>query len=740
MKPNYSKILTFRSFLTSYILVCAILLGITGVGYAGSMVSLKQEWERFADLQVREISQQVADYIERTYQAFDVLEAEQKFQEAAQFSGEAGPQEIMDALRLKLLMSRLDAKNGLYQNLHVFFVKSNSIVSAETQRWEGTTGIDFFCRQYGLEKEEFDRMMHMEDGRYYAVLKGSVIWFFQPVYEEGELLAVIFAEYSGERLIGDKGYENTILLHTQEGDNLLCAGNLPEDALNGVLAETVGGEKNIHKIKIADKTYVGIGAQMELFHMMLYVLLPESEYFSQFRRAVVILIAEFFFMAVLAVLLSWYLSQKMYVPVGNLIQDNHRLRGHINKNSRILQNLGLVHYLEGVEQAFPPPGSDVRGQLTNEDGEEYYQMAVIVPEKKEDGFRPLMQKGQGEENPAWLVVWDILKERIFGTYQGLVLPVGRQYVIIVSRRKSEEGDKERLREMFEETSRIFQELFQVPVCILVGVKEHGFDQMKRVYDSLLEGVLYLDFWHQDGERRAGVYMYGEIIQSEGNFQFSDYINGSKKLLNCLESEDFHGANRELDLLFQKTFPKNQKYLKYNLYRMYGLIGILITVLNTSADEEEQKFYDSLHCEERLFRIQSMDELVKESHDIFERMIQYKENSAAEKKTEWLEEMLDYIREHAADCDLNVSSLANRFGMSVPHLSRSFKTWTGMGALECIHRAKIELAKEMLKNDCSVKNAAFFVGYSDMQALTRAFKRYEGITPSQYKELVSKNEV
>ncbi|NBH13804.1 AraC family transcriptional regulator [Lachnospiraceae bacterium] len=739
MKPNYSKMLTFRSFLTSYILVCAILLGITGVGYAGSMVSLKQERERFADLQVREISQQVADYIERTYQAFDVLEAEQQFREAAQLSGETVEWEILSSLELKTLMSRLDAKNGLYQNLHVYFANSNSVVSAETQRWEQDTGIMFFCRQYGLEKEEFDRLMHMEDGRYYAILKGSVIWFLQPVYEEGEILAVIFAEYSGQRLIGGNVHENTILLHTQEGENLLCAGSLPKDALEGVLAEDTEAGKKIQKIKIAGKSYIGIGAQVELFHMKLYVLLPEAEYFSQFRRALLILIAEFFFMAILAALLSWYLSQKMYVPVGNLIQDNHRLQGRINKNSRILKNLGLAHYLEGVEQAFPSPGSGVWEQLTNEDGEEYYQMAVIVPEKKEDGFRPLMQKGQGEENPAWIVVWDVLKERAFGTCQGLVLPVGRQYVVIVSRRRSDEGEQERMRGMFEVISNIFLELFQMPVCILAGVKERGFDQMKRVYDSLLEGLLYLDFWNHDGERRAGVYMYGEMLQNEGDFQFSDYINGSKKLLNCLESEDFHGANRELDLLFQKTFPKNQKYLKYNLYRMYGLIGILITVLNTSADEEEQKFYDSLHCEERLFRIQSMDELVRESHDIFERMIQYKENSAAEKRPEWLEEMLHYIREHAADYDMNVSSLANRFGMSVPHLSRSFKTWTGMGALEYIHRAKIELAKEMLKNDCSVKNAAFFVGYSDMQALTRAFKRYEGITPSQYKEQVSKNE-
>ena len=44
---------------------------------------------------------------------------------------------------------------------------------------------------------------------------------------------------------------------------------------------------------------------------------------------------------------------------------------------------------------------------------------------------------------------------------------------------------------------------------------------------------------------------------------------------------------------------------------------------------------------------------------------------------------------------------------------------------------------MLKNDVRIKNIALDVGYTDAQAFTRAFKRYEGITPSQYKELISK---
>ena len=61
---------------------------------------------------------------------------------------------------------------------------------------------------------------------------------------------------------------------------------------------------------------------------------------------------------------------------------------------------------------------------------------------------------------------------------------------------------------------------------------------------------------------------------------------------------------------------------------------------------------------------------------------------------------------------------------------------GCGVLEYIHRVRLKHAKEQLKEGNSVKQVASAVGYTDTQALTRAFKRYEGVTPSQYREIKS----
>jgi AraC-like DNA-binding protein len=46
---------------------------------------------------------------------------------------------------------------------------------------------------------------------------------------------------------------------------------------------------------------------------------------------------------------------------------------------------------------------------------------------------------------------------------------------------------------------------------------------------------------------------------------------------------------------------------------------------------------------------------------------------------------------------------------------------------------VEKAKELLEEGASVNDAAVGSGYLDAKALTRAFKRYEGITPGAYRD-------
>lgn len=134
---------------------------------------------------------------------------------------------------------------------------------------------------------------------------------------------------------------------------------------------------------------------------------------------------------------------------------------------------------------------------------------------------------------------------------------------------------------------------------------------------------------------------------------------------------------------------------------------------------------------KIYHIRNIDEFRKEYENVLEDYLSAGEN-AASSGSDKIEEIQRYILENYTDNTLNVSSIANRFGKSKSHLSHLFKDAAGINISEYIQRLRVEKAKELLVQ-YSVKDVVRMSGFWDSQALTRAMKKYEGITPGELKK-------
>ncbi len=107
-----------------------------------------------------------------------------------------------------------------------------------------------------------------------------------------------------------------------------------------------------------------------------------------------------------------------------------------------------------------------------------------------------------------------------------------------------------------------------------------------------------------------------------------------------------------------------------------------------------------------------------------------------KSTDKLEtEIFAYINEHFQNPDLSVEMIGDVFGKSRAYLFSLFKENTGFSMLYHINRIRVEKAKELLLDkNRSIQDIAFQVGFNSSINFTRAFKKYEGITPSKYREV------
>lgn len=90
--------------------------------------------------------------------------------------------------------------------------------------------------------------------------------------------------------------------------------------------------------------------------------------------------------------------------------------------------------------------------------------------------------------------------------------------------------------------------------------------------------------------------------------------------------------------------------------------------------------------------------------------------------------------------LSVEIICDEMGKSRSYLSRMFKESTGMNLLDYLHTTRITEAKRLLtETNLSVAEIGEKVGYYSGWTLARVFKRYEGITPSAYRDAYRKSD-
>ena len=151
--------------------------------------------------------------------------------------------------------------------------------------------------------------------------------------------------------------------------------------------------------------------------------------------------------------------------------------------------------------------------------------------------------------------------------------------------------------------------------------------------------------------------------------------------------------------------------------------------------------DFSYCREAL-RLQITDYILKPvNYDEFgicidNLKISMFENKKMEQTGEEGEQMIvgivRYMQEHLKD-EITLNVLANEFHLSAQYISQLFKNEIGVNFLAYLTNIRMEQAKKLLlSTDDTVAEIAEKSGYADYRVFTKAFKKSEGVTPSQYR--------
>ncbi len=114
-----------------------------------------------------------------------------------------------------------------------------------------------------------------------------------------------------------------------------------------------------------------------------------------------------------------------------------------------------------------------------------------------------------------------------------------------------------------------------------------------------------------------------------------------------------------------------------------------------------------------------------------------ESTHTTKRWDYLTNAMHFIKTNFHNPLLDNRMISEFADVSPAYLAKLFKTNLNIGIAAYVRDVRMDYAKELLSGGKSVSEVAKQCGYQSIQSFTRAFKRIEGLSPSEYGESLGK---
>lgn len=272
----------------------------------------------------------------------------------------------------------------------------------------------------------------------------------------------------------------------------------------------------------------------------------------------------------------------------------------------------------------------------------------------------------------------------------------------------------------------------------IGDGQIGIEKIHLSYQNALRAKEYADFLP---EGKQGVMPFDPLMYS-ADISWRDYdiMDAERNFIGLMLEGSYAKAEQVLHEIMSYYSNTDNMNLYVMRCRMFGVMNMMLNVLHEIEPDMTTDAYSDFSPVETLLNARSPSELERIVFDIIGRLVGAQEIKNADAKPR-IKQIQRYIAANYFNVNLSVQMVADAYDISLPYLSRIFKKQYGFGLLDYINRYRVEKAKELLRSggEESVASIASRVGFNSSQTLIRVFKRYENMTPGQYKAALSQED-
>ncbi len=212
---------------------------------------------------------------------------------------------------------------------------------------------------------------------------------------------------------------------------------------------------------------------------------------------------------------------------------------------------------------------------------------------------------------------------------------------------------------------------------------------------------------------------------------SSYFSTEQKLLRCMQAKDFPQLQMVLHTLIDNEFGVSKPTVDTFRFRIYGVVNLLLNLMNDLRAVVGDKVINSLNVGPRLTAAVTVADIVTEMDAILDELIRQTQQISPAAPA-WTAQVRQYVHAHYKDPDTTVAAIADHFQLTPTYCSKVYREVYGVRLLEEIQRLRLDEAKRLLQGKDSIRTIAEKSGFPSPLTMSRAFKRYESALPSSFR--------
>jgi AraC-like DNA-binding protein len=294
-------------------------------------------------------------------------------------------------------------------------------------------------------------------------------------------------------------------------------------------------------------------------------------------------------------------------------------------------------------------------------------------------------------------------------------------------RRAEDGDS--FAELMNSIKEAVFNCIKISVTITVSGTENSIEGINTLYRQAVEASLHRLFYGH------GALIFAEKIAGLSEKGYIYPTNKEKQMVDALMSQKSADAKRIFDEIIYDASEYPFSVMNLALSRLIFTVNNTVNTIrgNNPAMADFDKSLPAMMVNDA----EVIEEISAQFYGLFESLCDKLDERKNTKHEELIASIHSIIQKEFSSPSLSIESIADRLEISPTYMCRLYKQYTMTTILDKIVEVRMERAKALLqKTSFSIAEISEETGFTNSSYFYRAFKKYNGTTPNDYRQAVN----